>query len=265
MSRNSTSLTLQRVLFNLLSRTRLLHPIVRRIWPAVRLEVGGHDLILHPADNATERYMWLHGTRREVASIGRLTLLVAGKRSLIFDIGANCGAFTLPLAAATGARSRIIAFEPNPVMAMRLRRNLVLNGLDSRVELQEVALGPRDGNTDLWIRARNLGLSSLHSSDHASARAILVPVRQLVRFLPPSGHPYEIFVIKCDVEGFEDQALGPFLKSAAEDCLPDAILAETTNSDCWAWDLLGLMRHRGYATYFPGEDGNTLFLKTPKS
>ena len=95
MSRASTSLTIQRVLFNLLSRTRLLHPIVRRIWPAVRLEVGGHDLILHPADNATERFMWLRGTRREVACISRLTLLVAGKRSLIFDIGANCGAFTL--------------------------------------------------------------------------------------------------------------------------------------------------------------------------
>lgn len=265
MSRASTSLTIQRVLFNLLSRTRLLHPIVRRIWPAVRLEVGGHDLILHPADNATERFMWLRGTRREVASISRLTLLVAGKRSLIFDIGANCGAFTLPLAETTGARSRIIAFEPNPVMAARLRRNLALNGLDRRVELQEVALGARDGNADLWIRARNLGLSSLRPSSYASATATHVPVRQLVSFLPPSEHSYEVFIIKCDIEGFEDQALGPFLESAAEDCLPDAILAETTNSHCWALDLLGLMGRRGYTSYFPGEDGNTLFLKDSKS
>ena len=75
----------------------------------------------------------------------------------------------------------------------------------------------------------------------------------------------EVFIIKCDIEGLEDQALGPFLESVAEDCLPDAMLAETTNPHCWALDLSGLMRRRGYTSYFPGEDGNTLFLKTSKS
>ena len=75
-------------------------------------------MLLHPADNYTERFMWRKGMRDEAASIGRLTLLVAGKRALIFDIGANCGSFTLPLATAAGPGSRIVAFEPNPVMAI---------------------------------------------------------------------------------------------------------------------------------------------------
>ena len=98
-------------------------------------------MLLHPADNYTERFMSRKGMRDEAASIGRLTVLVAGKRALIFDIGANCGSFTLPLATAAGPGSRIVAFEPNPVMANRLRVNLTLNGLTESVEIAEVALG----------------------------------------------------------------------------------------------------------------------------
>ncbi len=261
MSKASASLTLQRTLFNLLSRTRLLHPLVRRIWPAVQLDVGGHELLLHPADNATERFMWLRGARREAASIGRLTLLVARKRALILDVGANCGAYTLPLAEAAGAGSRIVAFEPNPVMAARLRRNLALNNLQNLVEIQEVSLGARDGHADLWINERNLGFSSLHAPQSSLTRANRVPVRRLVDFLPPPGTYFDVFVVKIDIEGFEDQALGPFLESVADDDLPDAILAETTSSHLWSLDLYGLMKRRRYTPHFPGEDGNTLFLR----
>lgn len=262
MSRTSTSLRLQRILFKLLSRTRFLHPIVRRLWPAVELEVGGHRLLLHPADNSTERFMWLRGTRREAASIGRLTLLVAGKRALILDVGANCGAYTLPLAEAAGAGSHIVAFEPNPVMAARLRRNLALNRLQNLVDIQEVSLGARDGHADLWISERNLGFSSLHPPQFSSKRAIRVPVRRLGDFLPPPGNSFDVFVIKIDIEGFEDQALGPFLEAVADDGLPEAILAETTSSHLWSLDLYGLMKRRGYTPYFPGEDRNTLFLRS---
>ncbi|MCY4097580.1 MAG: FkbM family methyltransferase [Rhodospirillales bacterium] len=261
MSRASTSLRIQRILFKLLSRTRFLHPIVRGLWPAVELEVGGHRLLLHPADNSTERFMWLRGARREAASIGRLTLLVAGKRALILDVGANCGAYTLPLAEAAGAGSHIVAFEPNPVMAARLRRNLALNNLQNLVEIQEVSLGARDGHADLWINERNLGFSSLHAPQSFLTRANRVPVRRLVDFLPPPGSAFDVFVIKIDIEGFEDQALGPFLEAVADDDLPDAILAETTSSHLWSLDLYGLMKRKRYTPHFRGEDGNTLFLR----
>ncbi len=261
MSKASTSLALQRILFNLLVRTRFLRPIVRRLWPAVEVEVGRHRLLLHPADNPTERYMWLRGARREAASIGRLTLLVAGKRALILDVGANCGAYTLPLAEAAGAGSRIVAFEPNPVMAARLRRNLALNNLQDLVELLEVSLGARDGHADLWINERNLGFSSLHTPQGSLTRSVRVPVRRLVDFSPITGSSFDVFVIKIDIEGFEDQALGPFLEAVADDGLPAAILAETTSSHLWSLDLYSLMKRRGYTPYFSGEDGNTLFLR----
>ena len=134
--------------------------------------------LLHPADNYTERFMWRRGLRAEAASIGRLTLLVAGKRALVFDVGANCGAFTLPLATAAGPGSRIVAFEPNPVMAARLRTNLALNGLTESVHVVEVALGAQDGEAPLNLVERNLGRFDQRDS-RSGATACAVPAGAL--------------------------------------------------------------------------------------
>ena len=212
-------------------------------------------MLLHPADNYTERFMSRKGMRDEAASIGRLTVLVAGKRALIFDIGANCGSFTLPLATAAGPGSRIVAFEPNPVMANRLRVNLTLNGLTESVEIAEVALG----EAELNLVDRNLGRSSLHTVE--SARSVPVTVRPLVQYLSQGWNEYEAFVIKIDVEGFEDEVLVPFLSAIPRKSAPNAILLETQNADFWCADLRVVLKQRGYEPYFDGEDGNTLFLR----
>ncbi len=256
-------LKLLRVVFQLVNGIKLFRPIVRRLWPPMRLEVCGQVMLLHPSDNSTERFMWRRGTRREAASIGRLTLLVAARQALIVDIGANCGAYTLPLTEAASAESKTLAFEPNPAMTARLRQNLELNNLQDRVEVHQVALGAENGSAALWLGDRNLGASSLRSPPLSSSRSITVPVKTLTSFIPQSMDDFEIFVIKCDIEGFEDQALAPFLDSAPETSLPDAILMETTSSHLWEVDLVRLLAQRGYQSFFEGEDQNTLFLKGP--
>ena len=215
--------------------------------------------LLHPADNYTERFMWRRGLRAEAASIGRLTLLVAGKRALVFDVGANCGAFTLPLATAAGPGSRIVAFEPNPVMAARLRTNLALNGLTDSVHVLEVALGAQDGDAPLNLVERNLGRSSLRPVD--SINAIPVAVRLLAPYLPEHSHRYETFIVKIDVEGYEDEVLIPFLTTIPGECMPDAILLETDNDQFWSADLTGVLEERGYVPFFEGEEQNTLFTR----
>ena len=257
--KSGLSISLLRILFQLLWELRLLRPIVRRFWPAKKLNVGGHLFLLHPADNYTERFMWRKGMRGEAASIGRLTLLVAGKRALIFDIGANCGAFTLPLATSAASGSRIVAFEPNPVVAERLRTNLELNGLTEKVEIIEVALGESDREAALHLIEGNLGQSSLRAVE--SRKCISVAVRPLAHFLPDGSQRYEIFVIKIDVEGSEDHVLAPFLTSAPEEGIPHAILLETHNRDSWSTDLIGVLRKRGFVPFFEGEEQNTLFLR----
>ena len=217
-------------------------------------------MLLHPADNYTERFMWRKGMRDEAASIGRLTLMVAGKRALIFDIGANCGSFTLPLATAAGPNSRIVAFEPNPVMANRLRTNLALNSLTDSVEVAEVALGATDGQAKLNLVDSNLGRSTVRTIQ--SVRSVPVTVRPLAHYLPGQSRAYETFVIKIDVEGVEDEVLVPFLRAVPGWSIPNAILLETQNADLWCADLVLELELSGYKPYFGGEDGNTLYLRT---
>ena len=261
MAEIAPSLKALRILFQLVNGIKLFRPLVRRLWPPMRLNVDGHVMLLRPSDNYTERFMWRRGTRREAASIGRLTLLVAARRALIFDIGANCGAYTVPLADAAGAGARTLAFEPNPELAERLRQNLKLNNLQDTVDIHEVALGASNGDAALWLGSRNLGASSLRAPSVAASRSITVPVRPLTSFIPDTMEEFETFVVKCDIEGFEDQALIPFLDSAADETLPDAILMETTSSHLWDEDLIGLLGQRGYQSFFEGEEQNTLFLK----
>ena len=208
----------------------------------------------------TERFMWRKGMRGEATSIGRATLLVAGKRALIFDIGANCGAFTLPLAASSAPGSRIVAFEPNPIMVERLRTNLELNGLTEKVEVEEIALGEYDGDAALHLVESNLGESSLRAVD--SVRFIPVAVRPLVHYLPDQSQFYDIFIIKIDVEGFEDQILVPFLTAVPAKSVPDAILLETHKDYTWNADLRSVLKQRGFVPFFEGEEQNTLFLRS---
>ena len=215
--------------------------------------------LLHPGDNYTERVMWQRGLRAEAGSIGRLTLLVVGKRALVFDVGANCGAFTLPLATAAAAASRIVAFEPNPVMAARLRTNLALNRLTDSVDVVEVAIGAQDGEAPRNLVERNLGRATLRPIDSISSMP--VAVRRLAQYLPEHSHRYETVVVKIDVEGYEDEVLVPFLTTIPGECMPDAILLKTDHDQLWGADVKDVLKELSYVPFFEGEEQNTLFTR----
>ena len=216
-------------------------------------------MLLHPADNFSERFMWRSGTRCEAASVARLTLLVAGKRALIFDIGANCGVFTLPLATVAGLDSRIVAFEPNPIMADRLRKNLELNHLSDIVDIIEVAVGNCCDAGYLRLVERNYGQASVVSVE--SDDTMPINVRPLVQYLPEDCAQYQVFVVKIDVEGFEDKVLIPFFEACSCERIPDVILAETHHAKLWSENVVSFLKRKGYIALFEGEDQNTLFVR----
>ena len=123
----------------------------------------------------------------------------------------------------------------------------------------EVALGATNDDVELNLVDRNLGRSSLRSVE--SVRSVPVTVRPLDEYLSQPWNEYEAFVIKIDVEGFEDEVLVPFLNAIPRRSTPSAILLETQNADFWCTDLRIVLKQRGYEPYFDGEDGNTLFLR----
>jgi FkbM family methyltransferase len=59
---------------------------------------------------------------------------------IVADVGANVGYFTILMADLVGSSGKVMAFEPNPAMAERIRRSAYLNGLTERVEIYPVAL-----------------------------------------------------------------------------------------------------------------------------
>lgn len=106
---------------------------------------------------------------------------------LFIDVGANVGVYSL-WAAALGAR--VIAIEPDPIAAGRLRANLALNpGID--VEVIEAAASAVDGTTSLTT-----GLDSKnHLGEGQQVRALTLD--QIARKSP------SIAGVKIDVEGAE--------------------------------------------------------------
>lgn len=248
-----------RFFFNRGMKDKHLRLLVRRYWPTMRVMIEGLQFDLHPADNTTERVLYLSRQFDERESLQALANEVKNSRALIFDIGANCGLYSVYLAKAAGPGSELHAFEPSPDMATRLMQNLRLNDVDNTTTVHQVALAAEPGTTTLHVHNRNHGQSSLRALDNSST-AIEVEQRPLSDFLQQRGG-FDSCVIKIDVEGREDIILFPFFSTCTDALLPDAVLIEMVLEDCWTHDLRQLLEKRGYTVIFDKE-GNSLFKLT---
>jgi FkbM family methyltransferase len=76
---------------------------------------------------------------------------------VLYDIGANVGAFSLIAAAGRGAR--VVAFEPSYANYGRLCENIQLNGQSSTVVAFPLPLAEADGMTTLLYRSMEVGQS----------------------------------------------------------------------------------------------------------
>lgn len=108
------------------------------------------------------------------------------------DVGSNAGAYAL-WAAETGAE--VIAVEPDPAAAARLRRNIARNGYDTRVRVVECALGAASG-TAVLSHGRD-------TTDHLLLAPLATgrPVR--VETLDDLVGERHVAGVKVDVEGAE--------------------------------------------------------------
>ena len=116
--------------------------------------------------------------------------------TVVLDVGANIGLYTLP-AAKRGAK--VIAIEADPLNATRLRHHLKLNELLEAVTIFECAATDCEGCTTLYRDPGNVGRSSMFSE---TAKGISVRCRTIDSLkLPP------IHLCKMDIEGAEIFAL----------------------------------------------------------
>ncbi len=122
--------------------------------------------------------------------------------AVVFDVGANLGAYTLLFAQWVGPAGRVFAFEPSPPSVVGLQRHLALNALDDRVEVVPAAVCDRTGTATFHLHPHG-GASGLYTStDGASMDVETTSLDQFCadRRLTPD-------VLKIDVEGAELEVL----------------------------------------------------------
>ncbi|MBI3513296.1 MAG: FkbM family methyltransferase [Proteobacteria bacterium] len=170
-----------------------------RIEISFKTVVGRHGTFSYlPNDMFVGRSLDLYGEFSEHETMLFQQLLRPG--AVVVEAGANLGALTVPIAKAVGPSGKVIAYEPQPVIAALLRRNVSQNGL-AQVEVREAALGSAAGSLrvpEMDYRAvENFGGLSL-SADRGSA----VPVETI-----DALKLARLDLIKADVEGMEIEVL----------------------------------------------------------
>jgi FkbM family methyltransferase len=180
----------------------------------------------------------------------------ARNATVVFDIGANAGIYSLAAAAAQ-PQATIHAFEPTPEIAERLRKTAASNRLH-RVHVHEVAVSTQSGSANL-VRYRgalgtNGGMNYITTtpadSDAASIRTV-----SLDDFC--SEHAIDhIDLLKLDIQGHEPRALagamGLLASGRVGTIFTELNWAAEGVSDCPATESVRILDDAGYRFSAPG-------------
>jgi FkbM family methyltransferase len=128
---------------------------------------------------------------------------------LFCDAGANVGSYTVLASGVVGATT--IAIEAAPETAGHLRRNIEANGIAGLVEVHEVLIGPEVGQGYF-----STGDDSTNRViDEGAIGARRLPMTTLDRIMDGRCP----FMLKMDIEGFEEKALAGAGRMLSDDRL----------------------------------------------
>jgi FkbM family methyltransferase len=185
----------------------LIHLISHRLLPAeektwAQIEVGpAEGLWMELNPRTGQNYI------RGEAENALQDILTARLRPgmVFYDLGANIGLFTLLAARLVGIEGKVMSFEPDPVVAARLRRNVERNQF-ANVTVVEAGVWSLSGKVkfvtaDSSSPDRGLGRFVVGESGASGTPISTVALDDFVlNAAPPNA-------IKCDVEGAELEAL----------------------------------------------------------
>jgi FkbM family methyltransferase len=135
---------------------------------------------------------------------------------LFVDVGANIGSYTI--LATSVCHARAIAVEPDPHTMDSLRRNLAINGQNTRVDTIEAALGATAGRIR-FTAGRDTINRVANSNEQATREVDLRTLDEVVQDRNPQ-------MIKMDVEGYEAAVVAGASKTLAK----NSLLAVVTES-----------------------------------
>lgn len=137
------------------------------------------------------------------------TIQCISESFVFIDVGANQGLYSI-LAAKNPKCEHVIAFEPVPQTWQRLRENLMINNVSSKVNPVRAAVGDVARNVDMCVPATHSGAASIIETDIPQAGGgggcetvqQLGPLQVDEILLPAKDLP---MFIKVDAEGFDER------------------------------------------------------------
>ncbi|MEK3901866.1 MULTISPECIES: FkbM family methyltransferase [unclassified Paenibacillus] len=159
----------------------------------------GFKLLCNPQDQRTVPIEILNFGAYEQEELECIFNLLTST-SVILDIGANCGYYSLHLARHYPL-SKVYAFEPIPATFENLQKNLDLNHV-SNVTAYNIGLSDKSGTLPVYFYKQGSGNSSLQNlSGGEEVMQVDCEFRTLDSYIEQI--PEQIDFIKCDVEGAE--------------------------------------------------------------
>lgn len=172
-----------------------------RIW--VQVEEGLAEGLWMRVQLPEETFLWRGDHEPDVqAVLGKL----AQPGWVTYDVGSYVGFFALAMARAAGPAGRVVAFEPDPESAARLRENVARNQMDNYIQVVEAVAWHKSADQIPYRRgaqARSQGgvVADGMNPVLAAGEQILVRSISLDEFIA-DGNPAPQ-LMKVDVEGGE--------------------------------------------------------------
>lgn len=162
-----------------------------------------------------EKSEWEHDT---VTLVANPWLEHPSLKGNFFDMGANIGAYTLPLGHLLQGRGEVISVEAMPVIAEHLKAGIVTNGL-SNVNLFQYAVGAPDAQDFITMNLDpiNKGGSQINGNKHGDqdfhpGEKVKIGLTTVDMMLEAHPALKSVVSMKADIEGNE----GRMLKGANE-------------------------------------------------
>jgi FkbM family methyltransferase len=195
-------------------------------------------LLVYPGYNCEEIDFLIEGTPRG---------------GVFIDLGSNVGLYTLALASHIGPQGVALAIDANPDMAAALQFNVQASGFQN-VLMVNTAVGEKAARADL-LGGRN-DLAIVHIAENPEGSIEIRPLADIVR----EAKLTHVDSLKADIEGFEDQALIPYLNSVEDALKPKRISIEHLGRAEWKNDLFPVFEQHGYRKVGRTR-GNTQFVR----
>lgn len=184
------------------------------------------------------------------------------KDSVVLDIGANIGWYSLILAKAL-TKGKVIAFEPIPRTYSQLTTNIALNGCKN-ITAYNFGLSDKAGRMSFFYNTKISGASSLkklhNNKGIIKVTCKLLPLDGISNKLPAK----KIDLVKCDVEGAELFVVRGGLRTISNNkpiLFLEMLRKWSAKFNYHPNDIISLLKNLNYSCYYVK---NNKFIKIKK-